>query len=55
MVHAAAVPARALLVQPFGGTVYVYDIAARPWLGKRRVMPLGEPVPLGGGYSVTRV
>ena len=55
VVHAPAVPARALLVQPFGGTVYVYDIAACPGLGKRRVMPLGEGIPLGAGYCVTRI
>ena len=55
VVHAAGVPARALLFQPHGGTVFVYDLAKGPALGARSVMPIGEPVALGAGYSVARV
>ncbi len=55
VVHAPSVPARTLLVHPLGGSVYVYDLARAPGLGKRRVLPLDEVVSIGGGYSVTRV
>ena len=55
VVHAASVPPRTLLIHPLGGTVYLYDLASAPGLGKRRVMPLGEAVSIGGGYSVTRI
>jgi transcriptional regulator with AAA-type ATPase domain len=54
-VHAAGVPARALLVQPFGGTVYAYNLAAAPGLQERVLMPIGERVPVGAGFSVTRL
>jgi transcriptional regulator with AAA-type ATPase domain len=54
-VHADEVPSRALLVQPLGGTVYVYDLAQAPGLGARSLLPIGAPVQLGGGYAITRV
>jgi transcriptional regulator with AAA-type ATPase domain len=55
VIHAAGVPARALLFQPHGGTVYVYDLARGPGLGERSVMPIGERVAVGAGYSVARL
>jgi transcriptional regulator with AAA-type ATPase domain len=55
VIHAASVPARALLFQPHGGTVYVYDLAKGPALGARSVMPIGERVAVGAGYSVARL
>lgn len=55
VIHAAAVPPRARLFQPHGGTVYVYDLGRRPGLGERSVMPLGERIAVGGGYSVARI
>jgi transcriptional regulator with AAA-type ATPase domain len=55
VVHAAGVPARVLLFQPYGGTVYVYDLAKDPALGARSIMPIGEPVGVGAGYSVARL
>jgi transcriptional regulator with AAA-type ATPase domain len=55
VVHAVGVPARALLVQPLGGTVYVYDLVKGPGLGVRNLMPIGARVWLGGGYAVTRL
>jgi transcriptional regulator with AAA-type ATPase domain len=55
VVHAVGVPARGLLVQPLGGTVYVYDLAKEPGLGERRIMPIGAPFSLGAGYAVTRL
>ena len=55
VIHAAAVPARALLFQPHGGTVYVYDLAKGPALGARSVVPIGERIAVGAGYSVTRL
>ena len=55
VVHAAAVPSRALLFQPHGGTVYVYDLAKGPGLGARSIMPIGERVGVGAGYSVARL
>lgn len=55
VIHAAAVPLRAKLFQPRGGTVYVYDLGERPGLGAGLVMPIGQPLALGGGYSVTRI
>lgn len=55
VIHAAGVPARALLFQPHGGTVYVYDLAKGPALGARSIMPVGEHVEVGAGYSVARL
>ena len=55
VVHSIGVPARALLVQASGGTVHVYDLVAEPGLRKRSIMPLGAPLPLGGGYTLTRL
>jgi len=55
VIHAAAVPARALLFQPHGGTVYVYDLAEGPALGARSVVPIGERIAVGAGYSVARL
>jgi transcriptional regulator with AAA-type ATPase domain len=55
VIHAAGVPARALLFQPHGGTVHVYDLAKGPALGARAIMPIGERVRVGAGYSVTRL
>jgi transcriptional regulator with AAA-type ATPase domain len=55
VVHAAGVPARALLFQPHGGTVYVYDLVKGPALGARSLMPIGGRVALGAGYSVARI
>jgi transcriptional regulator of acetoin/glycerol metabolism len=55
VIHAVGVAARALLFQPQGGTVYVYDLAKRPGLGARSVMPIGERVAVGAGYSVARL
>jgi hypothetical protein len=55
VIHAAAVPARALLFQPHGGTVYVYDLAKGPALGARSVVPIGERIAVGAGYSVARL
>ena len=55
VIHAAGVPTRALLFQPHGGTVYVYDLAKGPALGARSLMPIGERVAVGAGYSVTRL
>jgi transcriptional regulator with AAA-type ATPase domain len=52
--HCDEVAARALLVQPFGGSVYYYDLAEAPALGRRSVFPIDEPLELGGGYAVTR-
>ncbi len=54
VVHAAGVPARALLFQPHGGTVYVYDLVEHPGLGSRALVPIGGCVPIGFGYSVVR-
>jgi transcriptional regulator with AAA-type ATPase domain len=55
VVHAAGVPPRALLLQPHGGTVHLYDLAKGPGLRERSVMPIGERVRLGAGYSVVRL
>jgi transcriptional regulator with AAA-type ATPase domain len=55
VVHTAGVPSRALLFQPHGGTVYVYDLAKGPGLGARSVMPIGGRVAVGAGYSVARI
>jgi len=55
VIHAAGVAARALLFQPHGGTVYVYDLAKGPALGARSIMPIGERVAVGAGYSVARL
>ncbi|HSN84843.1 MAG TPA: sigma 54-interacting transcriptional regulator [Polyangiales bacterium] len=54
-VHAADVAPRALLVQPLGGTVHVYDLARRPGLGVRSILPIGATVTLGAGYGVKRL
>jgi transcriptional regulator with AAA-type ATPase domain len=54
-IHASRVPPRAFLVCPHGGSVYVYDLVAGPALDRRAVMPLGERIAIGGGFSVTRV
>ena len=54
-IHAARVPPRALLVHPCGGSVYVYDLVEGPDLGRHAVMALGHRVPLGGGFSITRL
>jgi transcriptional regulator with AAA-type ATPase domain len=55
VIHAADVPSRALLFQPYGGTVYVYDLAKGPALGGRTVVPIGERVEVGARYSVARL
>ncbi|MGB8224761.1 MAG: sigma 54-interacting transcriptional regulator, partial [Polyangiales bacterium] len=55
VIHADGVPARALLFHPHGGTVHVYDLAKGPALRARSVMPIGERVGVGAGYSVTRL
>lgn len=54
-VHAGGVPARALLVHPLGGTVYAYDLVKGPGLRERAPMPIGEPLAVGAGFSVTRL
>lgn len=54
VIHDDAVPPRALLFLPHGGTVYVYDLVEGPALGVRSVMPIGERVEVGGRYSVAR-
>jgi len=54
VIHATAVPPRARLFQPHGGTVYIYDLDKRPGLGERAVMPIGQPLAVGGGYSIAR-
>jgi transcriptional regulator with AAA-type ATPase domain len=55
VIHDDRVPARALLVQPWGGTAYAYDLAKHPGLGARSLLPIGAAVPLGGEYAVTRL
>ena len=55
VIHAAGVPERALLFQPHGGTVYVYDLASGPALGARSVVPIGQRIAVGAGYSVARL
>ena len=55
VIHAAAVPPRALLFQPHGGTLYVYDLAKGPALGARSVVPIGDRVSVGAGFSVVRL
>ena len=55
VIHAAGVAARALLFQPHGGTVYVYDLAKGPALGARSVVPIGKGLEVGAGYSVMRL
>jgi len=55
VIHADGVPSRALLFHPHGGTVHVYDLATGPALRARSVMPIGERVMVGAGYSVTRL
>jgi len=55
VIHAAAVPPRAKLFQPHGGTVFVYDLDERPGLGARSVMPIGQRLAVGAGYAVTRL
>ena len=55
VIHAAAVPARALLFQPHGGTLYVYDLAKAPALRARSVVPVGDRVLVGAGFSVVRL
>jgi len=55
VIHATGVPARALLFQPHGGTVYVYDLVKGPGLKARSVMPIGDRVAVGAGYSVARL
>jgi transcriptional regulator with AAA-type ATPase domain len=55
VIHAAGVPLRALLFQPHGGTVYVYDLAKGPALGERSIVPIGARVAVGEGYSVVRL
>jgi len=55
VIHAVGVATRALLFQPHGGTVYMYDLARGPGLGARSVMPIGERVAVGAGYSVARL
>ncbi len=54
-IHAGEVPARALLIQSRGGTVYVYDLAKQPGLGARSLMPIGATLAVGDGYAVTRL
>ncbi len=55
VIHAAAVPPRAKLFQPHGGTVFIYDLDERPGLGARSVLPIGRPLAVGAGYTVTRL
>ncbi|MFW2390314.1 MAG: sigma 54-interacting transcriptional regulator [Polyangiales bacterium] len=55
VVHATAVSPRARLIQPHGGTVYIYDLDARPGLGARSLMPIGQPFGVGAGYSLVRL
>ncbi|MGD8318222.1 MAG: sigma 54-interacting transcriptional regulator [Myxococcales bacterium] len=54
-IHDERVPARALLIQPSGGTAYAYDLVEQPGLGRRSLMPVGVPIGLGAEYAVTRV
>ncbi len=54
-VHDQAVPPRAWLLQPRGGTVYAHDLAKASNLRNPRVLAIGASVPLGGGYSITRL
>lgn len=53
-VYDAHVPPRALLICPSGGTAYVHDLVTAPSLEGRRVMGLGVPVEIGGGFTVVR-
>jgi len=55
VIHAAGVRARALLLQPHGGTVYAYDLVRGPGLGVRSLMPLGERVAVGDDYALVRL
>jgi transcriptional regulator with AAA-type ATPase domain len=55
VIHAAAVPPRSKLFQPHGGTVFIYDLDERPGLGARSVMPIGQQLAVGAGYTVTRL
>ncbi|RZV55114.1 MAG: sigma 54-dependent Fis family transcriptional regulator [Deltaproteobacteria bacterium] len=55
VIHAAAVPRRSKLFQPHGGTVFVYDLEARPGLGARSVLPIGRALAVGASYAVTRL
>jgi len=55
VVHAAGVPARAMLFHPHGGTVQVYDLATGPALRVHSVLPIGERIGVGAGYSVMRL
>ena len=54
-VHAARVPARALLIQWNQGAAYVYDLARFPGLRAPVPMPFDRPFELGDGYEVTRL
>ncbi len=55
VIHATAVPPRSKLFQAHGGTVLIYDLDERPGLGARSVMPIGERLAVGAGYTVTRL
>ena len=55
VIHADEVPPRALLFHPHGGTVHVYDLVEGPALRARSVLPIGKPLAVGAGYSVTRL
>lgn len=47
-------PSRRLLVHPCGGTVFAYDVASSPALAERSLLPIGQPLALESGYSITR-
>ncbi|MGB8329233.1 MAG: sigma 54-interacting transcriptional regulator [Polyangiales bacterium] len=55
VIHEEAVAPRALLFHPRGGTVHVYDLARGPALRARTLLPIGDRVAVGAGYSVTRI
>ena len=55
VVHADPVPDRALLVQPHGGTVVVYDLRRAPGLDAGSHLPIGGRATVGGEYSVQRL
>ena len=54
VIHAVGVPERALLLQPHGGTVHLYDLAKGLALRERSIMPIYEHFRLGAGYSIVR-
>ncbi|MGB5811336.1 MAG: sigma-54-dependent Fis family transcriptional regulator, partial [Polyangiales bacterium] len=52
--QAPAVPSRAWLVVPAGGTVHVYDLQRSAALRHRSVLPIGEATPIGADYHLIR-